>query len=408
MIRLLPWLKVVTIGGRSIIDRGRDAILPVVDELRDALADHRLLILTGPGIRARHVLGVGLDLGLPTGVLAALLSTEAEQNGHLIAALLAEQGVSYLPHTSVGHQLAVHLSAPTGAVSNGYPPYELYEFPPAVGKIPPHRTDAGRVPAGRRLRRRARRLRQGRRRHLHGDPSAGGLGAPSGLIPRIGAAELLAMGLPTLPIDASCSSSWPTPSTSGDPDRQRPDAGQHHEGAARRARRHDRARRLRTPPRPAPAVRAASEGSTRRTRHRPSSDLCALDARRRSTITTRLGRRRRAFEDELVDRVARRPRDEERAAAISISPITPSTSIERTMPGKRLRARQRVRVASLLARASSSDGEHAAVAGRASSDLARAIPAAQRVDADADRLGRFSERHVLPCAHRIAGSRSRT
>ena len=29
-----------------------------------------MLILTGAGIRARHVLGVGLDLGLPTGVLA--------------------------------------------------------------------------------------------------------------------------------------------------------------------------------------------------------------------------------------------------------------------------------------------------------------------------------------------------
>ena len=37
----------------------------------------------------------------------------------------------------------MHLSASNGAVSNGYPPYELYEFPPAIGKIPPHRTDSG-------------------------------------------------------------------------------------------------------------------------------------------------------------------------------------------------------------------------------------------------------------------------
>ncbi|MGH4012190.1 MAG: hypothetical protein ACRDTH_29195 [Pseudonocardiaceae bacterium] len=93
---LLPWLNVVVIGGRSIMDKGRDAVLPVVEELRAALPEHRMLILTGPGIRGRHVLGVGLDLGLPTGVLAALISAEAEQNGHLIAALLAEQGVSYL------------------------------------------------------------------------------------------------------------------------------------------------------------------------------------------------------------------------------------------------------------------------------------------------------------------------
>ena len=83
VIRVLPWLTVVSIGGRAIIDRGRDALLPVVDELRALLPEHRMLILTGAGIRARHVLGVGLDLGLPTGVLASLASVESEQNGHL-------------------------------------------------------------------------------------------------------------------------------------------------------------------------------------------------------------------------------------------------------------------------------------------------------------------------------------
>src|SRR3954464_15197082 len=63
VIRLLPWLKVVKIGGAAIMDRGRDAGLAVVGELRTALAEHRMLVLTGAGIRARHVLGVGLDLG---------------------------------------------------------------------------------------------------------------------------------------------------------------------------------------------------------------------------------------------------------------------------------------------------------------------------------------------------------
>jgi molybdenum storage protein len=33
-IRLLPWVQVVKIGGRSIMDRGADAIHPIVDELR--------------------------------------------------------------------------------------------------------------------------------------------------------------------------------------------------------------------------------------------------------------------------------------------------------------------------------------------------------------------------------------
>jgi len=143
VIRLMPWLTVVSIGGRAIIDRGRDAVLPLVDELRGLLPEHRMLVLTGAGIRARHVLSVGLDLGLPTGVLAALAGVEAEQNGHLIAALLAADGVSYLPHGGVAHQLAVHLAASRAVVSSGFPPYGLHEFPPVTGKIPVHRADAG-------------------------------------------------------------------------------------------------------------------------------------------------------------------------------------------------------------------------------------------------------------------------
>ena len=74
-IALLPWLHVVKIGGRSIMDRGRDAILPVVEEIRRVLPEHRLLILTGAGIRARHLYSVGLDLGLPVGSLAPLAAS---------------------------------------------------------------------------------------------------------------------------------------------------------------------------------------------------------------------------------------------------------------------------------------------------------------------------------------------
>jgi molybdenum storage protein len=199
-VRLLPWLHVVTLGGRSIMDRGREAVEPLVDELREAFADRKLLIATGGGIRARHVLGVALDLGLPTGALAALASTEAEQNGHIVAALLAEDGVSYLPHTTVGHQLAVHLAASPAAVSNGFPPYEMFEFPPSVGKIPPHRTDAGAFLIADAY---------GAARVIFAkdvdgvytrDPATAADGEAE-LIERVGAAELLEMNLPSLPID---------------------------------------------------------------------------------------------------------------------------------------------------------------------------------------------------------------
>jgi molybdenum storage protein len=199
-IRLLPWLNVVALGGRSIMDRGRDVVQPVVDELRSAFGDYKLLIATGPGIRARHVFGVALDLGLPTGALASLASTEAEQNGHIVAALLAGDGVSYLPHTTVGHQLAVHLAASPAAVSNGFPPYELFEFPPAVGRIPPHRTDSGAYLIADAY---------GAARSIYvkdvdgvytRDPATAAEGEAE-FISRIGAAELLAMDLPSLPID---------------------------------------------------------------------------------------------------------------------------------------------------------------------------------------------------------------
>jgi molybdenum storage protein len=140
-IRLLPWLQVVKIGGRSIMDRGREAILPIVDELRRLLPEHRLLILTGAGIRARHLYGVGLDLGLPVGSLAPLAASEAGQNGHILAALLAPEGVSYVEHPTLASQLAIHLSAARAVVGSAFPPYHHHEFP--TSRIPTHRADTG-------------------------------------------------------------------------------------------------------------------------------------------------------------------------------------------------------------------------------------------------------------------------
>lgn len=140
-IRLLPWLQVVKIGGRAIMDRGRDAILPIVDELRRLLPEHRLLILTGAGIRARHLYSVGLDLGLPVGSLAPLAASEAGQNGHILASLLAPEGVSYVEHPTIANQLAIHLAAARAVVGSAFPPYHHHEFPGS--RIPHHRADTG-------------------------------------------------------------------------------------------------------------------------------------------------------------------------------------------------------------------------------------------------------------------------
>src|SRR5579864_8306508 len=139
-IKLLPWLQVIKIGGR-IMDRVRDAILPLVDELRALLPEHRLLILTGAGIRARHLYSVGLDLGLPVGSLAPLAASEAGQNGHILGCLLAPDGVSYIEHPTIASQLAIHLSAARAVVGSAFPPYHHHEFPGS--RLPVHRADAG-------------------------------------------------------------------------------------------------------------------------------------------------------------------------------------------------------------------------------------------------------------------------
>jgi len=140
-IALLPWVQVVKIGGRSIMDRGHEAILPLVDELRTLLPEHRLLILTGAGVRARHLYSVGLDLGLPVGSLAPLAASEAGQNGHILACLLAPEGVSYIEHPTIANQLAIHLSAARAVVGSAFPPYHHHEFP--TSRIPLHRADTG-------------------------------------------------------------------------------------------------------------------------------------------------------------------------------------------------------------------------------------------------------------------------
>lgn len=67
--RILPDASVLKIGGQSLIDRGRSAVYPVVEELVQAKETYQLLIGTGGGTHARHVYSVAAELRLPTGAL---------------------------------------------------------------------------------------------------------------------------------------------------------------------------------------------------------------------------------------------------------------------------------------------------------------------------------------------------
>jgi molybdenum storage protein len=143
VVRMLPECHVVKIGGRSVVDGGRATTYPVVEALGRALQTHRLIIGTGGGVRARHVFSIGIDLGLPSGVLAQLAIADALGNAHMLGALLAPYGVVAIPPEMLGHLLPLFMRAAPGVIFNGDPPFSLWEHPPGIGRIPPHRTDAG-------------------------------------------------------------------------------------------------------------------------------------------------------------------------------------------------------------------------------------------------------------------------
>ena len=82
---ILPHLNVVQIGGLSIMDRGQSAVMPLLDEIVANQAEHTQVIGVGPGVRARHILSVGLDLGLPTGALATLSAKSSAQNAYMVS-----------------------------------------------------------------------------------------------------------------------------------------------------------------------------------------------------------------------------------------------------------------------------------------------------------------------------------
>lgn len=141
--RMLPDAHVIKLGASSLIDHGKARLLPVIEAIRGALASERLIIGTGGGARSRHVMSVGLDLGLPTGALAQLTAADGLGNAHIVGTLLAPEGVVAIPPEMFGHLLPLFLRAAPGVVWNGVPPYSLWEHPPQIGRIPPHRTDAG-------------------------------------------------------------------------------------------------------------------------------------------------------------------------------------------------------------------------------------------------------------------------
>jgi molybdenum storage protein len=195
---ILPTLNVIQIGGLSIMDRGQSAVLPLLEEIVANQAEYTQVIGVGPGVRARHILSVGLDLGLPTGALATLAAKSSAQNAYMVSCLLAAHGFVYLEAPFIVQLLPAMLAAARGAVFNGIPPYDLWEHPPAVGKIPPHGSDAGSYLVGEVFGARSVILLKDVDGVYTADPKTN---PDAEFIAEITAAELIRMRLPTLPVE---------------------------------------------------------------------------------------------------------------------------------------------------------------------------------------------------------------
>jgi molybdenum storage protein len=141
-IKLLPELNVIKVGGHGVIDYGKAVVLPLVREIGELSRSNQVLVVTGGGVRVRHILDIGLDLGMPTGVLAELAGKISEQNAIMLSILLSPYHGMRI-HTSDLLDLPTQLFLGALPVMHGTPPYGLYEHPGQYGAIPPHRTDTG-------------------------------------------------------------------------------------------------------------------------------------------------------------------------------------------------------------------------------------------------------------------------
>ncbi|MCB9779802.1 MAG: uridine kinase [Alphaproteobacteria bacterium] len=142
VVRVLPDVNVIKVGGQSIMDRGRSAVHPLVEEIARVKADHKLLTCVGGGTRARHAYSVALDLQMPTSILAKVGLNVPVQNARMLQLLLAPHGGILIDHEAFG-QLPLYYAMGCLPILPGMPPYGYWEKPARTGRIPTNRTDSG-------------------------------------------------------------------------------------------------------------------------------------------------------------------------------------------------------------------------------------------------------------------------
>ena len=140
--RMVPDVSFIAIGGQSIMDRGAEAVLPLVETIVSLRKHHKFVIGVGGGARVRHTYAIGMDLGLPIGGLARIMGAIEEQNRDILVFLLAPNGgITFIKDHL--QDLPMWLDGGMIPVCIGQPPYHFWEPPPLNGRLPENGTDVG-------------------------------------------------------------------------------------------------------------------------------------------------------------------------------------------------------------------------------------------------------------------------
>jgi molybdenum storage protein len=139
---IMPNVVLVGIGGQSIFDRGKAALLPLVEELASLKGKHKMMIGVGGGTRVRHTVSIALDLGVPTGGVAQLVGAMEEANAVFLNALLAKHR-SIVMQREHFWELPLYIENGMLPIVISIPPYHFWEPPPEDGPLPSHGSDFG-------------------------------------------------------------------------------------------------------------------------------------------------------------------------------------------------------------------------------------------------------------------------
>jgi molybdenum storage protein len=198
--RLFPDVTIMKVGGQSISDRGAKALPQIVKEIGMNRDKHKMLVTTGGGTRSRHIYSIGMELGMPTGMMGKFGSAISEQNALLVATLLSQWGGIKIGADQI-LELSLYYDQKAIPVIAAMPPYDLFSVPSRNGRIPQLRTDSGTIILADLIGAKSCLFIKDEDGLYTDDPKKN---PDAVLIPKISAEELIEQDLPDLVIERSC------------------------------------------------------------------------------------------------------------------------------------------------------------------------------------------------------------